>query len=52
VVGPGLGREDSVFNTIDISLKKLVQDKNTTFVGDADFLWFLSDSKNKLLLAQ
>jgi NAD(P)H-hydrate repair Nnr-like enzyme with NAD(P)H-hydrate dehydratase domain len=51
VIGPGFGRDDSLFNTIDIALKKAVEDYNCTFVGDADFLWFLSDSKFNNLLA-
>lgn len=47
VVGPGLGRDDSLFDTLDIVLTRALEDKNMTLVGDADFLWFLSDSPNK-----
>ena len=47
VVGPGLGRDDSLFDTLDIVLTRVLEDKNMTLVGDADFLWFLSDFPNK-----
>ncbi len=52
VIGPGLGRDETILETFDTVLNKIIEDKNLTLVGDADFLWFLSDSQNKQNLLQ
>lgn len=46
VIGPGLGREEETANVLEDVLKEALS-KDLKLVGDGDFLWFLSDSKNK-----
>lgn len=46
VIGPGLGREEDTSKVLEDVLKEALS-KEIKLVGDGDFLWFLSDSKNK-----
>lgn len=47
VIGPGLGRDPSTFPSVECVLKKIEEDPSTHLVGDADFLWYLSNSEKK-----
>lgn len=46
VIGPGLGREEETANVLEDVLKEALK-KELKLVGDGDFLWYLSESKNK-----
>jgi NAD(P)H-hydrate repair Nnr-like enzyme with NAD(P)H-hydrate dehydratase domain len=47
VIGPGLGRDEDTFDSVSVVLKKVISDEELWLIGDADFLWFLSNSENK-----
>ena len=46
VIGPGLGREESLSGILIDYIDEL-SNKDLPLVGDADFLWYLSNSESK-----
>jgi ATP-dependent NAD(P)H-hydrate dehydratase len=52
VIGPGLGREESMASHLDKYLAKIENNPDVNLVGDADFLWYLSNSKKSAALLE
>jgi NAD(P)H-hydrate repair Nnr-like enzyme with NAD(P)H-hydrate dehydratase domain len=50
VIGPGLGRSEETFKAVDLVLDKI--NKERMLIGDADFLWFLSNSGGREQLVE
>lgn len=47
VIGPGLGRDEETARVVLEIVKKIVESENIPLVGDADFLWYLTNSQRK-----
>jgi NAD(P)H-hydrate repair Nnr-like enzyme with NAD(P)H-hydrate dehydratase domain len=45
VIGPGLGRDKETTQPVHTVLNTVIDNKQLSLVGDADFLWFLSVSE-------
>ena len=45
VIGPGLGRDESTADVVKEVLEKVLKQEDLSLIGDADFLWFLSQSE-------
>jgi ATP-dependent NAD(P)H-hydrate dehydratase len=47
VIGPGLGRDESTSEMVRRVLGKVVESEKVPLVGDADFLWYISNSEQR-----
>ncbi len=47
VIGPGLGRDSQTESVVKDVLEKVEKTEDLSLIGDADFLWFLSNSDKR-----